>query len=75
MLRDLGARLEAADWPDGPLPSGRRHWRIPCAVDGAAGPQLAEAADMAGRSPEDALRDITGADLRIITIGFAAGQP
>ncbi|MEM7710059.1 MAG: carboxyltransferase domain-containing protein, partial [Pseudomonadota bacterium] len=48
---DVAGRLAdfaaSRDWAAvGPLP--RRLWRIPCSYGGADGPQLAEAAEMAG---------------------------
>lgn len=53
----------------------RRRWHIPVAFGGAAGPQLAEAAAMAGVSEAQALKDLTETELRVLAIGFAPGQP
>ena len=47
--------LKEQDWLQAPLPSGRRLWRIPTVFGGADGPQLEEAAQMAGVSPEQAV--------------------
>ena len=52
-----------------------RLWRIPAAFGGVAGPQLAAAAELAGRCPEEAIAEIAGTTLDILTIGFAPGQP
>ncbi len=71
-LRGLAA---SRDWraaePGGP----RRLWRIPTVWGGEAGPQLAEAAGLAGRDPAAAVRELSGARLRVLAIGFAPGQP
>lgn len=75
----LRARLEALvasrDWSAEPLPGGRRVWRVPAVFGGDLSPQLAEAAALAGVSPEQAVAEIAGTRLRVQTIGFAPGQP
>lgn len=53
----------------------QRRWLIPVAFGGEAGPQLAEAAAMAGQSEAAALHDLTSTELRVLAIGFAPGQP
>lgn len=55
--------------------SPKRIWRIPTAFGPAHAPQLAEAAALAGISPEQAIADLTGTTVRVIAIGFAPGQP
>lgn len=70
----LTARLEDLPAVDSTKES-RRIWSVPAAFGGEAGPQLAEACDLAGRSPEEAIADITGTTLDVLTIGFAPGQP
>lgn len=75
-LRDkVAGLLETRNWYDAPLPEGRRLWRVPTVFGGQAAPQLEEAADAAGISPEQAIEDISTARVRVITIGFAPGQP
>ncbi len=69
------ALLTGTDWYAAPLPEGRRLWRVPTAFGGEHGPQLAEAADLAGLSPEAAIEEIAAQQVRVITIGFAPGQP
>jgi KipI family sensor histidine kinase inhibitor len=63
--------LTARDWFSEPATEGRL-WTIPCCFDG---PQLAEAADLAGVSEEAAINELTQAQVRVLTIGFAPGQP
>ncbi len=77
--QDLTERLRAAldgrDWTGAEL-GGKRHlWRVPTVYGGAFGPQLAEAAALAGRSPDEAVADLSSARVRVLTIGFAPGQP
>jgi KipI family sensor histidine kinase inhibitor len=67
----IEAEMRAKDWlglafrPD-------RQWTIPCSFDG---PQLSEAAGLAGVSEADAIAQITDVRLRVLTLGFAPGQP
>ena len=76
---EIEARLEellaARDWADAALPAGRTRWRIPAAFGGAHGPQLAELADRAGATEEALVEELAGHALRVLTIGFAPGQP
>ncbi|MBR9894504.1 allophanate hydrolase subunit 1, partial [bacterium] len=61
----------------GPLdmPTPTRLWTIPVAFGGEEGPQLAQAAKAAGLTEAQAVDEICAADLRVLTIGFAPGQP
>lgn len=76
---DLKARLDAVladrDWGAAALPAGRTLWTIPAVFGGERAPQLAEAAEAAGRSVAEAEADLTSARLRVLTLGFAPGQP
>ena len=71
----LSELLTSTDWTRAPLPEGRRHYRIPCVFGGDHGPQFAEAAQAAGMSEAEALHSLTEARPRVLTIGFAPGQP
>ncbi|MEM1362916.1 MAG: carboxyltransferase domain-containing protein [Pseudomonadota bacterium] len=71
----INALLASRDWLAAPLPSGRKLWRVPCAFGGVQGPQLAEAAALAGCSEAEAITEITRDPVRVLTIGFAPGQP
>ncbi|MCB2128531.1 MAG: carboxyltransferase domain-containing protein [Rhodobacteraceae bacterium] len=71
-LRDLAA-LAPRQGKD--LNAARRIWHIPAALGGAAGPDLAEAAAMAGLGPDAAIRQLAETPLRVLAIGFAPGQP
>lgn len=70
----LRARLAARSWARTPLPP-RRLWRIPCSYGGEDGPQLEETARLAGMRPEEAVRTLSRARLRVLAIGFAPGMP
>lgn len=67
--------LATQDWFAASLPDGRALWTVPAVFSGARAPQFDEAAEAAGLSAEDALRDLTSARLRVLTLGFAPGQP
>ncbi len=71
----LRGLLASRDWAAEPLPEGRSLWRIPVAFGGESGPQLAEAAELAGMDEGEAIASITGTRVRVQTIGFAPGMP
>ncbi len=76
LLEDrLRARLEEQDWYTAPLPANHRIWRIPTVYGGAHGPQLEDAADMAGSDPDSAIEELSSTRLRVMAIGFAPGFP
>ncbi len=70
----LARRLEASDWASVPPPP-RRLWSIPCSYGGEDGPQLAEAAGMAGLPERDAIAALSSARVRVLALGFAPGMP
>ncbi len=71
LLGVITQELEAQDWFAIKREHARR-WVIPCSFDG---PQLAEAAKLAGVSEAQAVKQITETELRVFTLGFAPGQP
>lgn len=75
----MRARIEALlaqqDWFAAALPQGRRLWRIPTVYGGDAAPQLDEAAQAAGLTPEAAIASVSTTQVRVQTIGFAPGMP
>lgn len=71
-LTDL---LASRDWRNAPLPGGRTLWRVPTLYGTDAAPQLEEAAEAAGLGPEEAIAELSAARVRVLTIGFAPGQP
>lgn len=72
LLREL---VGSRDWYGMGLPKGRRLWHVPTVFGGRHGPQLEEAAEMAGVAPSDAVERIAGTPLRVLTIGFSPGLP
>lgn len=76
---DIAARLQKIlnrqDWYAAAPPPGRKLWTIPMAFGGARAPQLGEAATAAGLSEAQALESLANARVRVITIGYAPGQP
>lgn len=71
----LGALVASRDWTLAELPAGRRLWTVPAVFGTDLAPQLAQAAAIAGMTPEAAVADIASTRLRVQTIGFAPGQP
>ncbi len=75
MTRRLERHLAERDWLTADLGPKRHFWRIPTVWGGDHGPQLAEAAALAGVSPEEAVRELSRTRVRVLAIGFAPGQP
>lgn len=71
-LRDL---LSSRDWYDAPLPTGRTLWHIPTLYGTDLAPQLEEAAEAAGVDPDAAIAELSQSRVRVLTLGFAPGQP
>lgn len=78
-LEDLRAGVDdllaSRDWFATSAESPARHWRVPTLYGGAAGPQLEEAAAMAGMSASQAIEALGSARVSVLTLGFAPGQP
>ncbi|MQY44377.1 carboxyltransferase domain-containing protein [Epibacterium sp. SM1969] len=72
LLQDL---LISQDWSTAALPEGRRLWRVPTVYGTDLAPQLAEVADLAGLSEAAAIEELSQTRVRVLTIGFAPGQP
>lgn len=75
MKERLEELLKSRDWQDAPLPSGRTLWHVPTLYGTDLAPQLEEAADVAGVDPDTAIEQISTSRVRVLTIGFAPGQP
>ncbi len=63
------------DWTAEPLPDGRRLYRIPTVYGTELAPQMAQAAKAAGLTVPEAAAELSAARTRVITLGFAPGQP
>lgn len=70
-IRKIQEQVSARDW-FAPQSREGRLWRIPCCFDG---PQLAETAQLVGLSERDAIAEICATQVRVLTLGFAPGQP
>ncbi|MFK7877658.1 MAG: allophanate hydrolase subunit 1 [Paracoccaceae bacterium] len=71
----LIALLEGQDWFAASPPPGRKLWTLPMCFDTEAAPQFEDAAQAAGLSLADARTSLQNARTRVITIGYAPGQP
>jgi inhibitor of KinA len=67
--------LATRDWFDVAPPKGRKLWTLPICFDPACAPQIEEAATVAGLPMQEALSSLINARPRVITIGYAPGQP
>ena len=75
MEERLADLLASRDWFDAPLPAGRKLWHVPTVYGTDLAPQLEEAAAVAGVDPQAAIDEISTSRVRVLTIGFAPGQP
>ncbi|MCV2867020.1 allophanate hydrolase subunit 1 [Defluviimonas sp. WL0002] len=71
----IAALLGTRDWYSAPLPANRRRWRIPTVYGTDLAPQLEEAAEAAGMTADAAVAELSRTTVRVLTIGFAPGQP
>lgn len=71
----LQVLLDQQDWYAAAPPPGRKLWTIPMAFGGDRAPQLGEAAAAAGLNEAQAVESLSNARVRVITIGYAPGQP
>jgi len=71
----LAELVQSRDWYSADMPPGRTLWRCPCVYGTDLAPQLAEAADAAGLTEAQAIEQLGSARVRVLTIGFAPGQP
>ena len=71
----LDELLQTRDWYAVALPKGRRLWRVPTVFGGNSGPQLDEAAKVAGMTAKEAIASISSTRVLVQTIGFAPGMP
>lgn len=72
---DLLARAEVIAANPPRLPDPARRWTIPAAFGDEHGPQLPELAKAISKSEQAAIDELCSADLRVLAIGFAPGQP
>ena len=75
LIGKLGDLLQTRDWFAEPLPAGRHLWHVPTVYGTDLAPQLEEAAEAAGLDPDAAIAELSQARVRVLTIGFAPGQP
>ncbi|MEO9652145.1 MAG: carboxyltransferase domain-containing protein [Roseobacter sp.] len=78
-IDDLKTRIEILlaqrDWYGAGLPEGRKLWHVPTVYGTDLAPQLEEAAALAGLDPDEAIRQLSSTRVRVLTIGYAPGQP
>ena len=78
-FEDIRARLitllGTRDWLAAAPPPGRKLWTLPMCFGTERAPQLGEAAKAAGVTEAEAKAALAAARTRVITIGYAPGQP
>lgn len=75
LLNRLHDLLATQDWYTAALPAGRSLWHVPTVYGTDLAPQLEDAAALAGLDPDAAITQLSQARVRVLTIGFAPGQP
>lgn len=73
LIAALQTRLAAP--PPAQAKETPRRWLVPACFGGEAGPDLAAAARLAGRSETALVAELCATDLRVLALGFAPGQP
>lgn len=71
----LETLIQRQDWFDAALPEGRTLWTIPTTLGGNHGPQWQDTLDVTGLDEQTARAHIAAAQIRVLTLGFAPGQP
>ena len=71
----LAEILDTRDWYASTLPEGRKLWQVPVSMENAHAPQLDDVARKLGQSTTQIKSDITSHHVRVLTLGFAPGQP
>ncbi|WP_185968434.1 allophanate hydrolase subunit 1 [Paracoccus sp. M683] len=75
LMRDALTRAQAVAAHPRALPAPARRWTIPAAFGGEHGPQLGQIARAIDLSEQAAVDQLCQADLRVLAIGYAPGQP
>ena len=75
MRTRVAALLETQDWHAVALPPGRKLWTLPMCFEPEVAPQIDEVAQIAGLSTAEARQELANLRARIITLGYAPGQP
>ena len=71
----LRGLIASRDWFGSRQAASQRLWRIKVSFDSDHAPHLEEIADLVGQSPEAAINQLLATRVRVMTIGFAPGQP
>lgn len=71
----VGKLLDSRDWSAAAGTSERKLWTLPMCFDPEVAPQVADAAQAAGLTLKEAQAQCAAAQTRVITLGFAPGQP
>ena len=67
--------LKSRNWLEAAPPKGRKLWTLPMCFGGKRAPQLQDAATAAGLSLKNAKTSLANSRTRVITVGYAPGQP
>lgn len=73
--RQVRDALNQKDWYQTALPPGRKLWQVPTVYGTDLAPQMEDAARAAGLDVEEAIQRLSQSRVRVLTIGFAPGQP
>ena len=75
MVARLTTLLDGRDWSTVAVETDRKLWTVPMCFEPEVAPQLEDAANAAGLSLKAARAQLSGMRTRVITLGFAPGQP
>jgi len=71
----LNELLHSQDWFSESTLHSNRLWRVKACFDAEHAPHLSEVASLTGLSVEAAINEVLATRVRVMTIGFAPGQP
>ncbi|MEL6572113.1 MAG: carboxyltransferase domain-containing protein [Pseudomonadota bacterium] len=75
IVERLTTLLDGRDWTAVTIETDRKLWTIPMCFEPEVAPQLDDAAHAAGLSAKEARVQLSAMRTRVITLGFAPGQP
>jgi len=75
LLEKLNSLLDSQDWFSSAPKTANRLWRVKACFDAEHAPHLSEVTSLTGLTVESAINEVLATRVRVMTIGFAPGQP
>jgi KipI family sensor histidine kinase inhibitor len=75
IVAGLQALVSTRDWSTAPISENRKLWTIPIVIGGDLAPGFDAAVSLTGLTHKQARADLLSTRVRVLTLGFAPGQP